>query len=265
MKQKIQFTKEDLDDVADKLTKMLKSIPKKSYDYLSKKESLGILDKEKISIIKEQNLKKRALIEHRFISKIVLKLNGMISNHIKTVILWDVDGVLGYNNEAFGEQRFEIRPSIPLLFFRIKEAFPDVIFGIISNRGQSHLENAIFDKKTAANFASIGRYFDKNFIFSTRGFNKELNPRERFHSQCIFLKENMLYDRLPEVGTEGSLKKLRYFLDLELKNPEIRFIPIDDLAYAEYCGGISIIDPSETYTSMYKRYSKDIELLDFNF
>ena len=212
------------------------------------------------------NYQKRLNFERNFVLSVIIRLNRLLLDYPEAVILWDIDGVIGRNNQNVDDRlnvEFEIRPSLPLLFFRIKEVYPKCIFGVITSGTQKHLEKVIFNADLHSRKIDIQKYFDSNFLFSVNSMSisyfDENYPEEY---DKFFHGDEMKYEGLKgyanNSGTNMDKIKSMRIIMLEKQYPNSKIIPIDDLIYADYLDGITIKN-NEVYYSLFTSVLKFIK------
>lgn len=198
----------------------------------------------------------RINFERNFIVHVVANLSRLLSEHPDAVILWDIDEVIGRNNQNKEDRTnvdFEIRPAFPVLFDRIKETFPESIFGMITTGRKQHFEKVLLSDELHSNNVSIEKYFNKDFVFSVREIledaNEELFPEATDEFFCSRKSEYRIIKDLD--SRQDSAKTIR-IIALKMEHPSKKFILIDDLRCANVLGGITIDKNTQTYRSVFE-------------
>lgn len=217
------------------------------------------------------NYQKRLNIERNFIIYLIENLNKILPDYSKIVLMWDIDGVIGSHtkkeksmnlfgggNQDYGwEREFEIRPALPILFEKIKDAFPNVEFGMFTNQVQLHLDKVLFDVNMDlhSNNIRIEKYFNPDFVFANGSIPKieddglwEMFPEIVQYFETSFTKRR----EISSLGISNIVKVVR-ILEWERLNPGIKFIPIDDLPYAKLLDGITIDENLDMYRSVFAK------------
>lgn len=162
--------------------------------FTTKYEGWSNISKEEI----EEDIKESLEREVKF-SEAVIKAYSRWYQEGEPVVLWDVDGTLGKYDLSYQEMPWEFRAGVKHLLPFLKEHFPGIRNGILSNREE--VQKQFEDPKL---LKSVKDFFDPKIMFSSRDIEyPDVLEQEIFTS----LGENPNIDHMQKLTVLKNLKK----------------------------------------------------------
>lgn len=134
----------------------------------------------------------------------------------KTVVLWDVDETVVYNDARV--KKSYVRPAFFPLIDLLREKFPDVEFGLLTSRSVPRLDRQLADPEMEHSIACISHLLNPRYVFGKDSYEQtNLGAWRNF------------YVSKEESERMGYEDKVRGFHAVNQKEPATRFLLVDDV------------------------------------
>jgi hypothetical protein len=189
-------------------------------------ESISHKNKYIMEDVKEEGFEAFVERERQFM-KAVLDGFEKWSKEANNIVLWDVDDTLGkvlYLGNDGNERVWYLRPAMQILVPYLKEHYPNVKNGFITNRKKTGIPG---DFEKYSDLFSEYPFFDFDLAYSVRDM-------EMTHAQ-----ENEICDKFQPVTNRVNsdfAHKYQIVENLKLQNPDVHYRIIDDNAIAMIAG-----------------------------
>lgn len=184
--------------------------------------------------------------EREFCRIIYDKVQALTQESPKEIILlFDIDDTIG----IVRGDKFIVRPSFGSFLEELKAKFPNIRIGILSNRPLERLNEQISDPETAYSFAEVGKYFDKDLVYSSRG--------EKIYTLSSDTKKK-LRALLPKIDFDeeerlslGQMEKLHNYAKIADEHPKTQVMLVDDMVPEKFSHGKNFVRTYEVMPSYY--------------
>ena len=175
--------------------------------------------------------------EKGFVVRVLSAVEEAKKTSDNIILLFDVDETIA--RKPFRGEGY-IRPSlIPVLE---KVTSKGVAVGLLTNRGKEVADDSL---ESGSDLGSIGAFFDRDIVFSSRGHNKVRADFdftiEGFRALMLKKFGGVVGEAELDQGSDdccgvGDLEKLSALSEIKEQYPDRSIIVVDDLAYPRFLG-----------------------------